>query len=316
MAPANHSPHPEGPALVILAAGAGSRYGGLKQLAPIGPRDETLLEYSVYDALQAGFGRVVLVIRPETEGAFRERLDTRMARRVPVAYVHQRLDDLPADPRLETDRARCATRTRPWGTAHAVLATAGEVDGWFAVINTDDFYGAGSYLALAEFFTRKQSGRSVAAVGFRVADTLSDAGAVSRALLDVDDAGRLRDIVEIPKIWRQDGQILYLDGEERRQLLHSHERVSMNMWGFTGELLPELRRRFTDFLLRTGGNRTAELLLPEVIRSTVRDGRFRVDILAADGEWCGLTFRQDQPRVRSFIASLVEQGRYPEELWR
>ncbi len=297
------------PTLVILAAGAGTRYGGLKQLAPIGPRGETLLEYSAFDALRAGFDRVVLVVRPETECAFRERLDSRMAQRLPVAYVHQRLDDLPA----AFDRP--AGRFKPWGTGQAVLAAEPEVGEVFAVINADDFYGAESYATLAGYFAETRPDSSLAAVGFLLADTLSEAGAVTRALLDVGDEGRLRDIVEIPEVRRQDGRIVCHDGEGHRQCLSGDELVSMNMWGFTRELLPELRHRFTDFLIRSGGATGTEFLLPEVIQSMVRDGRFRVEILPASGEWCGITFRQDQQRVRSVISSLVEKGCYPEKLW-
>ncbi len=297
------------PTLVILAAGAGTRYGGLKQLAPIGPGGETLLEYSAFDALRAGFGRVVLVVRRETEGAFRRRLDAGMARRAPVAYVHQCLDDLPAA------FERPPNRVKPWGTGPAVLAAEPEIDGPFAVVNADDFYGAASYAALSRFWTGTGAGRCLAAVGFPVAETLTEAGPVSRALLDVDGEGRLREIVELLEVWREGSRILYRDAEGRPQALAGDELVSMNMWGFTPQVLSELRRRFADFLARSGRAADAELLLPEVVQSVVRDGRFRVDVLPGSGEWCGITFRQDEERVRSVISSLVDRGRYPQELW-
>ncbi len=304
------------PTLVILAAGAGTRYGGLKQLAAIGPGGETLLEYAAFDALRAGFDRVVLVVRRETEGTFRRRLDAGMARRAPVAYVHQCLNDLPVA------FERPPNRVKPWGTAPAVLAAEPEIDGLFAVVNADDFYGAASYAALSRFWTGSREGHGLAAVGFPVAETLTDAGPVSRALLDVDVEGRLREIVELLEVWREGGRILYRDDEGRPQALDGDEMVSMNMWGFTPRVLPELRRLFTDFLARSGraadGDRLelgAELLLPEVVQSLVRDGRFRVDVLPGSGEWCGVTFRQDEERVRSVISSLVDRGRYPKELW-
>ncbi len=307
------------PTLVILAAGTGSRYGGLKQLAPIGPGGETLLEYSAFDAVRAGFGRIVLVVRPETEPAFRQRLDSRMARRVPVAYVHQRVDDLPAD------CGRPSRRVKPWGTGHAVLAAAAEVDGPFAVVNADDFYGAESYVTLSGFLTGPafrwppsgvtKVGRVLAAVGFHVAGTLPDAGAVSRALLEVDGDGWLGGIVEIFEVWRQDGGIAYRDGEGHERALAGDQLVSMNMWGFTPRVMPELRRRFVDFLARPGREPGAEYNLPEVIQSMVRDGSFRVEVLAGSDEWCGITRRQDEEHSRSVIVSLVGQGRYPRELW-
>jgi len=297
------------PTLVILAAGFGTRYGGLKQLAPIGPCGETLLEYSTFDALGAGFGRVVLVVSPQTEQTFRDRLDAGMARRVPVAYVHQRLDDLPEG--FEP----LAQRDRPWGTGQAVLAAEAEIDGPFAVVNADDFYGAESYAALSGFLAEGRVDRDLAAVGFHVSETLADGGPVARALLEYDDEGFLSRIVEILEVWRQGDRILYNDREGRRQILQSDELVSMNMWGFTPRLLPELRRSFGDFLARSGHLPDAEFLLPEVIQSMVCQGRFRVEILPGSGVWCGITFRQDQQRVRAVISSLVDRGRYPEELW-
>lgn len=298
------------PTLVILAAGAGSRYGGLKQLARIGPSGETLLEYGVFDARRAGFGRVVLVVSPESEDAFRRRLDPGMARRVPVAYVHQRLDELPvrAEPGGE--------RVRPWGTGHAVLAAGSEIDGPFAVANADDFYGAESYLTLAGFLAKPQAGNTLAAVGFRVAKTLTDAGPVSRALLDVGAGGRLRNIVERAEVWRHGDAVLYRDSSGRSQPLRGDELVSMNMWGLTPRLLAELQRRFAEFLTRPDRGAEAEFLLPEVVQSMVGDSLFQVEILAGSGDWCGMTFREDQERVAARISSLIEQGRYPEELWR
>ncbi len=315
--------------LVILAAGAGSRYGGLKQLAPIGPSGETLLEYSAFDALRAGFDRIVLVVRPETEQAFRERLDSRMARRVPVVYVHQRLDDpavserLPAVSerlpavfeRLPAAFERPPRRVKPWGTGHAVLAAASEVDGPFAVVNADDFYGAASYVTLTDFLTGALGGRVLANVGFRVAETLPDAGAVSRALLEVDGDGRLRGIAETFEVWRQNDRIVYRDGGGHEHALTGDQWVSMNMWGFTPRLMPELRRGFADFLARSGHVPGAEFMLPEVIQSMVCDGRCRVEILAGSGQWCGMTHRQDAQRARSVIASLVGRGCYSRELW-
>lgn len=292
--------------LVILAAGAGTRYGGLKQLAAIGPNGETLLEYSAFDASRAGFGRIVLVVRPETESTFRERLDSRMAMRVPITYVHQGLN---------AEWEGLSKRLKPWGTGHAVLALESVVDGPFAVINADDLYGAESYAALSDFLAEARSERCLAAVGFRLAETLPDSGPVSRALLDVDRDARLRNIVEHLEVWRQADRIVYRDDNGRERTFVGDELVSMNMWGFTAELLPELRHRFARFLDRFGSDRDAEFLLPEVIQTLVAEELFEVTILPGRGEWCGITFREDEEHVQSIIGSMIAQGRYPRELW-
>lgn len=294
------------PILVILAAGAGTRYGGLKQLAPIGPTGESLLEYSAFDALRAGFDRIVLVVRPETEAIFRERLDERMAERVPIAYVHQRPDGAPA---------AAGRRTKPWGTGQAVLAVESQVSGPFGVINADDFYDGASFVALSKFLADAHQGRRLAVVGFSLARTLTDAGAVSRALLEVDGESRLRSILEHREVWRQGERIVYRDSEGRELPFGGDEVVSMNMWGFTPELLPELQRRFGDFLARLGTDQDSEFLLPEVIQDLVAEESFEVEVLPGGSRWCGITFREDQERAKSFISSLVELGEYPEELW-
>jgi len=297
------------PTLVILAAGAGRRYGGLKQLAPIGPGGEALFEYTVFDARRAGFDRVVLVVGSQTESEFHARLDGGMACRVPVAYVHQRLDAVPV--RLDSD----SERRQPWGTGQAVLAAEAEIDGPFAVVNADDFYGAESYVELARFLERPQDGSTLAAVGFRVSDTLTAAGPVSRALLEVGADGRLSDIVEQPEVWRDGESVVYRDPRGLRHPLGGSELVSMNMWGCTPEFLAALRRRFVEFLQRPGRPAEAEFLLPEVVQAIVADGTFRVEILPGKGEWCGMTFREDQERVGAVILSLIEEGHYPKELW-
>ncbi len=286
--------------LVILAAGAGSRYGGPKQLAPVGPSGEALLEYSAYDALRAGFARVVLVVRPEDEDTFSRRFASGMARRLDLAYAHQ-------------TPASGLERIKPWGTAHAVLAAEAEVAGPFAVANADDFYGAGSFAAVAAFLRRPPdaSPPTLAVVGFPVAQTLSEAGPVSRALCRFDQAGLLRRLVEL-QAGRQDGRIVGRGAGVERPLA-GDELVSMNLWGFGPELFAELRRRFEHFL--AGAGERAEFLLPDVAQAMIRDRRFQVEVLRGSGPWCGITFRQDQERAASVIASLVARGEYPRDLW-
>jgi NDP-sugar pyrophosphorylase family protein len=296
--------------LVVLAAGAGTRYGGLKQLVPIGPSGETLLEYSVFDAARAGFDRVVLVVRRTTEAAFRAQLDTGMARRIPVTYVHQTLDGVPGGSGALDDRAK------PWGTGQAVLAAADEIDGPFAVVNADDFYGSESYSVLHSFLSRSAvADDRLAVVGYRISETLTDAGAVSRAVLEVDDHGSLLEIVELLEVWREEGAVRYRDNHGDLRSLRGSELVSMNMWGLTKLVLPELRARFEEFLVDSGQESEAEFIFPEVIQSMIEAGRFRVDVLPGSGEWCGITFSEDRQRVQSIIRSLIDKGRYPENLW-
>lgn len=297
------------PTLVILAAGAGSRYGGLKQLAAIGPAGEALFEYSAYDARRAGFSRVVLVVRPEQEPAFRTRL-VEMVRQMPVRFAHQTLDALPPG------FSRPPGRARPWGTGQAVLAAEPEIEGAFAVVNADDFYGAESFDLQARFLTRAQAASEprLAMVGFEIGGTLSAAGPVARALCHLDDRGLLREIVELKRVWRHRGRIVYGDAEDV-ETLDGDELASMNFWGFTPELFPELRRSFEAFLARMGDIEDAEFQLPDVIRHLVREDRARVEVLRGAGRWCGITFREDEERVAGIISTLIEQGRYPRELW-
>ena len=294
---------------MILAAGAGSRYGGLKQLSPVGPSGETLLEYSVFDALRAGFSRVVLVVRPEHEPDFRRRFDSTVERRAPITYVHQTSDDLPNGFRPPPGRVK------PWGTGHAVLATATVIDGPFAVLNADDFYGAESFATLSAFLNGTDRSSDIALVGFRVDQTLTDAGPVSRAVCRFDEHGLLYDVVERSEVWRRDDRVVYRDDDGAESELRGDELVSMNSWGFPAKLFPHLRRCFRSFLDTFGEDLEAEFLLPDVVRSLVREGVVRVGVLRGSGPWCGMTFREDEPRVRGMIAGLVDQGSYPGALW-
>lgn len=287
------SEHPN-PALVILAAGAASRYGSLKQLEPVGPGGEALLEYSAFDAWRSGFGRVVLVVRPQTEALFRSGAGGRIARRMPVSYVWQTLEDLPAGFEVPADRHQ------PWGTGHAVLAAESAVTGPFAVINADDFYGRESFAAVSGFLATASSSEPVFAMpGFELAATLTDSGPVTRALCRVDGDGWLEDIVERRGL-----------GQGGRA--SASAVVSMNMWGFTPAVFPELRRLFEAFLAAAAAG--GEFLLPDAVRSLIREARARVEVLAGAGQWCGVTFREDRPRVAARLAELVDRGVYPRDL--
>jgi NDP-sugar pyrophosphorylase family protein len=299
-----------GSSLVVLAAGVGRRYGGLKQLESVGPGGETLLEYSIYDALRAGFDRVVLVIRPETEREFQGALAPRIEERVPLSYAYQRVSDVP------DVGAAPASRSKPWGTGHAVLAAEPEISGQFAVINADDFYGADSFAVLGEFLraVRPGSEPSYALAGFEVGRILPDTGAVTRGLCRSDADGWLQSILEVPKLERHGDGARYTaaDGEERH--VPADALVSMNMWGFTTAVFDQLRARFCGFL-STSPNGSSEFLLPEVVQALIADGSAAVRVLRHHGVWCGITFPRDREPVREFIRDLVARGDYPAPLW-
>jgi len=297
--------------LVILAAGVGRRYGGLKQLEPVGPAGETLMEYSVYDAARAGFDRVVLVVRPETEAEFRGSIGERVAGRAPVSYVHQTLEDLPEGFAAPPDRAK------PWGTGQAVLVAEPEVDGPFAVVNADDFYGAESFEAVGRFLRElgDTETSTFAMAGFAVGPTLSESGPVSRGLCRVDDEGWLEGIVEILKLWKNGAGGRHTGADGTEQTVEPDEPVSMNMWGFSTVLFDELRRRFTEFLENNGHAPDTEFLLPDVVQKMIRNGQARVRVLRHGSPWCGITYPEDRPAAEKMIADLVEQGVYPRDLW-
>lgn len=296
------------PTLVALAAGVGSRYGGLKQLEPIGPGGETLLDYSVFDALRAGFSKVVLVVRPETESDFRESFAGGMATQVPIAYVHQTVQALPGGLRPPPGRVK------PWGTGHAVLMAEPEVEGRFAVVNADDFYGAESYRALARFLDESDPGR-YAMIGFKLGQTLSDSGSVSRGLCQLDSRGRLERILEVLEVCKHGSGGVYTGDDGQQIEIPGDAVVSMNLWGFTPELFPELGSRFERFLCCEDKTEHSEFLVPDVIEALVREGRAQVEVLGGAGQWCGITYPEDKDRVARVIASLVEAGDYPERLW-
>ncbi len=297
--------------LVVLAAGIGSRYGGLKQLDGVGPAGETLMEYSIFDAARAGFHRVVFVVRPETEVLFRETVGDRVGQRLQVAYVHQTLDGLP------NGWAPPADRSKPWGTGQAVLVAEKAVTGPFAVINADDFYGRQSYENLAEFLkTLPGDDRPVFALqGFEIGPTLSDAGAVSRGLCRVDGDDWLDSITEVLEVWRDGSGGRFTDHDGVEQTLRGNEPVSMNMWGFTPAIFAELRRGFGDFLTSSGHEPKTEFLLPAAVQGLIGSRQARVKVLRNSGQWCGMTYPEDRAKAASTISSLISTGVYPNNLW-
>lgn len=295
------------PTLLVLAAGMGSRYGGMKQIDPVGPDGETIMDYSVFDARRAGFGKVVFVIRKEIERQFKETIGTRFDRRIPVEYVFQEID------KLVPARAIPAGRAKPWGTTHAVLMASTVIHGPFAVINADDFYGEGSFSSIARHL---QAGSAdCAMVGFELRNTLSDFGSVARGVCTVDSAGYLEHIVEMKGIERFGGQIINTDAEGRGTTLRGNETVSMNIWGFTPHIFPLLHEHFDEFLERNAGDLKAECYIPTTVNDLIASGEARVKVLRSGESWFGVTYREDQPRAVGHIQRLVEGGYYPKRLW-
>lgn len=290
------------PALVILAAGLGTRYGGLKQLAPVGPQGEALLDYGVYDAVRAGFRTVILVIRREAEELFRRHVADVIGSGVAVSYAHQALESPPAPP----------NRTKPWGTGHAVLAAAWGIRGPFAVMNADDYYGAGAFRLLFDHLT---GGPDHALVGYTLRETTSEHGGVSRAIAELDAQGYLSRLTEVADIAGRGSTYTGRTIPGEPVTLGGSELVSMNLWGFTPALLPALERQFARFLEARGTDTKAEFLLSEAVGAQVRAGDARVRVLpAASSQWFGMTYAADDERVRDRITSLVNAGQYPTNL--
>ena len=295
------------PTLLVLAAGMGSRYGGLKQIDPVGPSGETIIDYSIFDAMRAGFGKLVFVIRKDIEQQFREIVGVRFEKRIAVEYVFQELDKLPAGYSLP------AGRTKPWGTTHAILMAENAIKEPFAAINADDFYGQQAYQVLAQHLTSGTP--DYAMVGFVLKNTLSDHGSVARGVSRVDRNNYLTHIVEMMKIERDgngaknteaDGQITKLTGDEA---------VSMNFWGFTPALFPQIKEEFEKFLKHAGGEQKSECYIPATVGDLVTSGRARCKVLRSSDSWFGVTYREDRPQVVESIRRLIAQGKYPEKLW-
>ncbi len=301
------------PTLVILAAGLSSRYGGLKQIEPIGPGGEFLIDYSVYDAVRAGFRRVVFLIAPGMQRDFEEAIGRRVCGHVETVYAYQSLEMLPEGFTVPEGRVR------PWGTAHALLCCREVVDGPFAMINADDFYGAGAFRMMYDYL------RSVdldaepprfSMVGYRLGNTVTDSGRVCRGACRTS-SGRLQSINELTWVVKTpDGPAYSLDGGATLRPLAGDTTVSMNFWGFTPALFGEIERRFPVFL-REGlnDNPQAEMLVPNLVGELLREGRCTVDVMRSEDVWHGMTYREDKQEVVSAISGLIAAGEYPERLW-
>lgn len=299
------------PTLLILAAGMGSRYGGLKQLDAMGPSGEVVLDYSVFDAIRAGFGKVVFVIRRDFEEQFRSQIGARFGDRIQVDYAFQDINDLPAGFTVPEGR------TKPWGTAHAVLAAEKVVHEPFLMINADDFYGRDAFAKMAENLTAVRSDDGIdhySMVGYYLKNTLSDHGSVARGVCTRDANNMLASITEMTKIFKT------ASGAENRETepalpLTGEEVVSMNFFGFTPGLFGHLRTAFTEFLRVNGGDSKAECYAPKVVDDLIKAGRADVKVLESNDSWFGVTYPEDKADVVASIRALVAAGAYPQNLW-
>jgi dTDP-glucose pyrophosphorylase len=295
------------PTLVVLAAGIGSRYGGLKQIEPVGPHGATIIDYSIFDGLRAGFGEIVFVMRKDIEVAFRQTIGARFEKRAAVKYVFQELDKLPAGFSVP------AHRSKPWGTAHAIWMATECVSAPFAVVNGDDFYGKTSFELLCGHLA--SSSPDFAMVGFLLRNTLSEHGNVSRGVCRVGSDGLLESVTELTRISKDGAQAIHTEESGRVRTLTGDEVVSMNMWGFTPAIFPQIEKQMALFLAERPNDPKAEFYIPTVVNALVKQGQAQVKVLRTPDSWLGVTYQEDRPQVMDGIRRLVESKEYPERLW-
>jgi len=298
--------------LVIMAAGMGSRFGGIKQLEPVGPSGEIIMDYSIYDAIKAGFKKVVFIIRKDLEKDFREVIGDRLSKHIEVEYVFQELDNLPDGHILP------AGRTKPWGTGQAILSCLGKIDAPFLVINADDYYGQEGFRIINEFLSNPNKSDKkyhFCMAGFLLGNTLSENGTVTRGVCSVDENRTLLKVTETHEIKPAgDKAVAFEDGKELELELNCP--VSMNMWGFTPDFLDELEHRFSEFLSNVKeGDLKAEFLLPTIVDDLIKEGKAEVTVLNTDDKWFGVTYKEDKQVVVDSFKKLVDAGVYPEKLF-
>jgi dTDP-glucose pyrophosphorylase len=298
------------PTLLILAAGMGNRYGGLKQIDSVGPNGEIIIDYSIYDAIRAGFGKLVFVIRHYFEDAFKEKIGSKFEGVVETDYAYQELDAALDGFALPPEREK------PWGTGHATLLGRDFIDGPFAVINADDYYGIDSFKKMAEFLRGPEvSPTSYAMVGYRLRNTLSEYGSVARGVCYCDDKQCLSDIFERLGVEKYGNGARYFDEDGTEHPLTGDEVVSMNLWGFHESVFGHISAKFKDFLKEHGNDPKAELYIPVVVDELIKSGKVKVKVLPTHDTWFGITYRQDRKIAERCIRKLIEKGLYPEKLW-
>ena len=299
------------PTLFVLAAGMGSRYGGLKQLDGLGPNGETIMDYSIFDAIRGGFGKIVFVIRRDFEQDFRDKVLSKYEGHIPVELVFQAIDDLPAGFTCPADRAK------PWGTNHAVLMGKDVIKEPFAVINADDFYSRDAFAVMGKWLNELPEGSTgkYSMVGFRICNTLSENGTVARGVCAKNDAGMLTDVVERTEIMRVDGTICYKDENGEWQPVGEETPVSMNFWGFTPDYFQYSEAQFVDFLKENIDKPKSEFFIPLVVDTLINGGKATCEVLDTTAKWFGVTYAADRPGTVEKIQALVDAGEYPNKLF-
>ena len=298
------------PTLFVLAAGMGSRYGGLKQLDGLGPNGETIMDYSIFDAIRGGFGKVVFVIRKDFEQDFRDKILSKYENHIPVELVFQSLDSLPAGFTCPADRVK------PWGTNHAVLMGKEVINEPFAVINADDFYGRDSFAVLGKELSAMTGKKNdYCMVGYRVGNTLSESGSVARGVCETNAEGYLTTVVERTAIERIDGKVSFTDENGQLVSIADNTPVSMNMWGFTPDYFQYSEDYFVEFLKENMGNLKAEYFIPLMVNKLINENTARVKVLDATSKWFGVTYAEDRQGVVDKIQALVDAGEYPAKLF-
>ncbi|WP_143307922.1 sugar phosphate nucleotidyltransferase [Chitinophaga vietnamensis] len=298
------------PTLLILAAGMASRYGSLKQIQQFGPSGETIIDYSIYDAIRAGFGKIVFIIRENFAAEFKEIFEPKLKGRVATDYVYQEMNAFVGGHAVPADR------TKPWGTAHAVLCAKNAINEPFAVINADDFYGADAFVKMAAFLNGECKSDIYSVVGYELGKTISEHGSVSRGVCAVDASGNLSAINERTKIYTDNGQIVYEEADGSKHPLPATTPVSMNFWGFDPSVFTLSQELFNEFLDKNIGNPKSEFFIPIVADEFIRRGKGQVKVLPTSSQWFGVTYKEDAPGVQASLSALVQQGAYPDNLWK
>lgn len=296
--------------LVILAAGLGSRFGGLKQIEPVGSNHESIIDFSIYDAIEAGFNKVVLIIRPEHEAAFEAALAKKIRPFVEVVYAYQELADIPYAIAIDPDR------NKPWGTTHAAYITKSVVNEPFAIINADDYYGKEAFKVMADFLSKDVGESDYAMVGYRLKNTTTDHGSVTRAVCK-NEGGYLQEIVEVQKIVKQADSFKFENENKEWVNIDGDELVSMNFWGFHPQVYPLLEKVFSEFLKHEVAKNPlqSEHVLPTAVGSLLEAGLIRVKILSSSDKWYGITYKEDQPQVVEALETMKQANEYPFDLW-
>ena len=293
--------------LVVMAAGLGSRFGGIKQMTGVGPNNLFIIDYSVYDAIQAGFKKVVFIIRKDIYYDFRNTIGKRIENKIDVEYVFQDINDIPEGFSVPSDRVK------PWGTGHAVLSARDVVDDNFVVINADDFYGRESFIKIADYLKNvDKSSKKYSMVSYKLINTMSDFGSVSRGICNVDN-GKLVDINERTNIVNKDGNLVYID--EGEHLIDKDALVSVNFWGFTPSMFEDANRYFIEFFKSNSDLSKKEFYLPTIVKNSIEEGIASVSVLESESKFSGMTYKEDREELSRYICELVNNGIYPNNLW-